>query len=432
MSDRQAMILRELKQYDEMKSDATYPIDFRGERKYLPLIRVQQELLILNHKNNRLSGQLLDHPKKEQIEANPELVDSQKELIKVLAQTERFKELKDQLKVLGQREPGLITREGLIINGNTRVAAMRELGMQYVDVAVLPDNVNEADILEIEMNLQVTDLVHQDYTFTNELLLMRKFLLNGGSEKDLAKKMGWIKRGENKVNLHMRLLDYIEEIRGLSKTPLPYSVFDNKKQHLKDLDDDYSNLKNEGDIDAAESLKWTRLSMIFLGLNKDQVRAMDDEFIDNQLLRHLTGDENQESLKYIEKYRSASVSDGLDDLLGTQDTKTIDMRKFLQDFLNDDSMRDSSGDVSIDANDIFSTIQWNARRASDNLIDAKKVEKGNTAPSETLKEIRLKLQDLRLELPEKISASGFNQGKFKYDLKKVHDELEKIDQLLKD
>lgn len=235
MTERKEMISRELSQYEKSKSNATYSIDFRGKKIYLPVIRVEADLLILNHKNNRLSCQLLDYPNREQIETNPELSESQKILVDLLAKTDKFKELKEQLKTLGQREPGLITREGLVVNGNTRIAAMRMLGMRYVEVAVLPDNVNESDVLDIEMLLQVTDLVHQDYTFTNELLLMKRFLDNGGSEKELARKMAWVRAGERKVRLHMRLLNYIEEVRSLSSPPIPYSAFDYKKTTFKRL-----------------------------------------------------------------------------------------------------------------------------------------------------------------------------------------------------
>ena len=100
---------------------------------------------------------------------------------------------------MGQEQPGLITQEGLLVNGNTRVAALRELNIDHVEVAVLTNNVTETDILDMEMSLQVTDLVHQDYTFTNELLLMKRFLDAGNSEKALAKKMGWMNRGIVKV-----------------------------------------------------------------------------------------------------------------------------------------------------------------------------------------------------------------------------------------
>ena len=433
MLERVNMIKRELEEHKRTNSHATYPINFRGDKQYLPVVKIKPEWLVLNHKNNRISAQLVDHPKRAQVESNPTLAESQDIIVSLLAETDKFNELKDQLETLGQREPGLITREGLLVNGNTRVAAMKKLGTSYIEVAVLPENINESDVLDIEMVLQVTDLVHQDYTFTNELLLMRKFLDAGGDEKTLAKKMAWVRRGESKVKLHMRLLSYIEEIRSLAKNPMPYSTFDSKKQHLKDLDDDYNRLKNEGDIGAAENLKWTRMSMVFLGLNKDQVRAIDEDFVEDHLIPRLVDNaEGQASLDYLEKYRSEEAPDDFDDILGPSESSSINMKGFFKDLLDDATQRDDHGELALDTEGVSWNIAFNAKRASDGIIDSQKLKTAKAKPSEILKDMRAKLRDLRSELPELIFTSEFKQGQFEYDLKKVHDELNKIDELIKD
>ena len=76
----------------------------------------------------------------------------------------------------------------------------------------------------------------------------------------------------------MRYLELINEVRDLSTVKVPYRAFDKKKETLKNLDEDYQRLINEGDIAAAEDLKWTRLTALILGVNKDQIRSMDEDF----------------------------------------------------------------------------------------------------------------------------------------------------------
>lgn len=420
MTPREDMIEREIAEHKRSNKDASYAIELRGTKVYLPVIRVNPDNLLLNHKNNRLSGQLKDHPMRANVEADPESTECQALLHTLLARTAKFKDLKKQLDALGQKEPGLIRRDGLLVNGNTRVAALRDLKIGYVEVAVLPPTIDDNDVLDMEMSLQVTDLVHQDYTFTNELLLMRRYLDSGNSPAALAKKMGWIRQGLKKVDTQLRLLSYIEEVRTLS--PIPYNVFDTKNQHLQDLDNDYMRLKNQGNVDAAESLKWSRLMMTFLNLNKDNVRAIDENFVDEKLLPRFDSD-SQVTKNHLETYRAENVDDGLDDLLGEQSTKTIDMKKVLNDFLNDEGNRDESGGVKKDITSLYANMAFKAKLATENIIYDQKLESANAAPSESLKDTRVKIKTIKQKLHLIMRDPRFKIEKFLFDIDELMDEL---------
>ncbi len=427
---RKKAIEGEIEEHNKQSDPTTYRIEFRGQNKNLPVVRMNTEYLLLNPQNNRLSAQLIDHPKRFQIESDPTGTTSQSILAELLEQTVEFTNLEQQLKEMGQKEPGLITREGVLVNGNTRVVALRKLGVTYVEVAVLPDNVTDTDILDLEMTLQLTQLVHQDYSFTNELLLMNRFLSNGGTEKDLAKKMAWLRRGVSKVQLHMRMLHYIEDVRGVCNSPLLYAVFDSKAQHLKDLDDAYQSLKNSGDIAAAESLKWTRLSGIFLGLNKDHVRTISAEFVDEHLIPRI-GDQQDEVNELFVPLHSEPSNDDLDDLFSTDEsTEYFDMKLFLTGMLNDDNNRDESGNTEKDLSGIYNKISFYARRSAEKIIDEQKLESANADPSEVLKEMRAKLSTLLQNLPSVTTSQDFKVDKFKYDFFKLKNEVAKIELFL--
>ena len=426
IEDRKLLIERELEAHKKNGSNATYKILFRGEELYLPVIKVNPNSLLLNPNNNRLAGQLYDHPNRSEVLSDPYTVNSQNVLHHLLSSTDQFKDLKDQLKGLGQRDPGLITREGLLVNGNTRVAALKEIDINFVSVAVLPPNVLEDDIFELEMSLQVQSLIHQDYTFTNELLLMKRFLNGGGTTKELAKKMGWMRGGIKKVDLRMRLLNYIEEVRRLKTPPIAYSEFDSKEQHLKDLDGDYLRLKNEGDIQGAETLKWSRLSAIFLRLNKDQVRAIDEEFISVDLIERLSNTD-EEMKSFIEGYRVKPLSGGFTSLLGddVDEVDTINMQLFLRDFLNDEPDLESAEEDSK-----YAKIRKEARRVADRIIDDQKSETLKMNPISTVEEIREKVVNLRETLPELLGTDGFKKGKFEFNLKKLKDEIARLESIV--
>lgn len=74
-----------------------------------------------------------------------------------------------------QTEPILITDHGVIVNGNRRVSAMRELlqepgagSFNHVACMVLPASATEADLVEIEFKLQMAPETRLPYTWTNE------------------------------------------------------------------------------------------------------------------------------------------------------------------------------------------------------------------------------------------------------------------------
>ncbi|MDA9625513.1 hypothetical protein N9S57_01940 [Luminiphilus sp.] len=421
-NERAEMIARHLTEHRESQSSATYALKLKGIKEYLPIIRVNPESLLLNPDNNRLTAQLRDYADKSSVRREPWGHESQQLLHKLLAQTEQFQELKSQLEELKQKEPGLITRDGLLVNGNTRVVALKELGVNYVEVAVLPDTISPLDILEIEAELQLTKYVEQEYTYTNDLLFMKKFLELGGSEKEMGRRKGWVKGIERKVQWHMRTLNYIEEVRSLTEPPVEYSEFDNKRQHLKDLDDDFMRLFNQGDVAAAEALKWNRLASIFLRLNKDQVRTVEAEFIDEDFLDRVGG-RDQKSLELLEQYKPRPLNSGFSEMFGgsDDDESFYDTKGFLRDLLKNRQVDNDEEEGD------YSNLEWVFRRKAEQTIDAQKLDADKAAPIELLADMQMRLADLRVRLPDVVNESGFKAGKFKFQLKKVIDELHKVE-----
>jgi hypothetical protein len=81
-----------------------------------------------------------------------------------------FIALKDDLREHGQTDPGIITRSGVLINGNTRRAALKEIGEKNIRVGVLPPDAGHDDLQSIELSLQLRKDHKRDYSFMNFLL----------------------------------------------------------------------------------------------------------------------------------------------------------------------------------------------------------------------------------------------------------------------
>jgi hypothetical protein len=435
-TDRDARIdaiEKALASYEQAPSKRTDEIEFRGKKVLLPVVTLNPNVLLLNQNNARLNAQLVDHPRREEVFRNPSSIEAQEVLEELLRATDKYKDLKVQLESLSQQRPGLVTRDGLLINGNTRVVALREIGASGVDVAVLPSDANSEDLLEIEMSLQMTRLVHQDYTFTNELLLMDRYVKAGHSYKQLANKMGWMRGGEKKVETRLRILGTIEEVRDLSSTYLPYHVFDTKEEHLKDLDKEYQVLKSSGDIDAAESMKWSRIAAIFLGVNKDQVRAIDDQFFEEQVEKRIG--EDPDASGALDKVRRVSIGasdDGLSDLLGEQDSggEKLDMKSFVKTMLNDPVIRQEDGSIARDLEGPYARVALGARLAADEIIKLERWSSYLVEPSEALREVQMSVRAIIEKFAEVSAKQGFDKGKFNFELKRVQKAVTELTQLV--
>lgn len=93
-----------------------------------------------------------------------------------------------------QTDPILITAQGLVVNGNRRLAAMRELSsgddaiedFGHINCMVLPASANEDDLLEIEFKLQMARETKLPYTWTNEARICKHLRDNGMPVKRIA------------------------------------------------------------------------------------------------------------------------------------------------------------------------------------------------------------------------------------------------------
>lgn len=422
---RRQTIESALEDYASSGQKRTEMIEYRGIRRDLEVVTLPIDLPLLNHDNSRLSAQLVDHPQRKAVESDPTSTSSQEILSDLLMRTEKFEELREQLKELGQQKAGLISRDGMLINGNTRLVALRKLGLSGIDVAVLPSDALPEDFLDIEMSLQLTTLTHQDYTFTNQLLLMRRYLDAGGThtEETLARKLGWMRRAKVRINQHMRMLYMIEEIRALHSEPFPYEYFDTRFQMLKDLDEKYQELLST-DFEAAESLKWSRITAMFLGINKDQVRAVDEDFFEDRVLPRLEKSGNKFDLFY---QSTKDTSDGLDELLGgrtPRESQSPDLKKFATALVN--TLDITTGEVQPEIANQFQEVKVATFLAAEDKITTQKRKSILAGPTKALQEMRLDLDRIEQDFSEVVIQKDFKLGDFHYELRKVEKAVEAL------
>ena len=170
---------------------ATHFAPLRGRYEAQPVIELPEALLVYRVENGRLIAEIEEHARRHglelsQLRARQETLEVQRLLHRFLAEKAASAEgpILQELAEQGQQvEPLLITSDGVLINGNRRLAAMRALlardperyaGFAAVSAAVLPADVTPAEIEAAEAALQMAPETKLAYGWINRRLKLRR------------------------------------------------------------------------------------------------------------------------------------------------------------------------------------------------------------------------------------------------------------------
>jgi hypothetical protein len=262
-------------------------IEWRGQPKHLYVISMPVDLLYYNPDTHRIRAQRSLDPERDQaLEENPWGKVGQEYLDTLLkcqpSDPDKvdpdFEALRDDLEAFGQRDPGLISDHGVLVNGNTRCAALRELGEKYIRVGVLPETSDWDDINTVELSLQLRKEQKRDYSYINRLIAMDEQLQLGRRPEDIARDFR-IKKSTLVQDqwVYGVIRDAIDRSKSSDGTALRKIDFEDHQEKLRELYRAYTKLAAT-DPDAAEALKETRLAMIVLGYAKTDLRFAQSDF----------------------------------------------------------------------------------------------------------------------------------------------------------
>ncbi|SCD42940.1 hypothetical protein GA0115251_107316 [Streptomyces sp. TverLS-915] len=209
-----------------------------------------------------------------------------------------FENLKRDLEEFGQNDPGLVTHHGVLVNGNTRAAALRALKATTIRVGVLPASFTSRDVSAVELALQLRKDNKRDYSYINRLLAMEEQAGMGHSPAQIAREF---RIQEKTYHQERWILSTIRELIDRSATAEGASLrlvdFEFDQEKLKELERLYKKISS-AEPDEAELIKELRLAGILLDFSKTDVRHIDQNFVKQQylaktlppVLRDLAGD----------------------------------------------------------------------------------------------------------------------------------------------
>ena len=239
-SEREAVIQKRL----ESATETETLWDFRGTQATLKIVSLPIDMPVYRMANCRTYSDQQDAIAKEGLEKTyfskgQELSTVQltqhgilAKLAKKEASSTAASAIYGVLETEGQRDPLLITSTGVVVNGNRRLSAMRELYAEddgspkskYANVRcmVLPPDVTPDEIDDIEANEQARAPTKLDYDWIGDAQLVRRQISKGRTTKVVAEQL---RRSEADVR---NLLQSIEEadlyLNEWAKKPGQYSI----------------------------------------------------------------------------------------------------------------------------------------------------------------------------------------------------------------
>lgn len=286
------------------RNHETFRVPWRGAIELMPVIKIGLDSVVYNPHSHRIKSQLeSEQAIAAAVAADPDSEDAQAGIRSLLRATRGYERLKENLRG-GQKEPGIVTRSGRLINANTRAAALEELGEEYIEVAVLPLDATLGEIDDLELDLQVAEDFKQDYSFTNELLFVDDLIgEHNRGEREVADRLRWItsdrpaavRGGIERVRQSVRMLALIRAIQQASGGKVRLTDFDDAAQTLQEFDSDYESLRTKDPV-AADRMKQARILGLLVNLGYERQREVDaswvetylaDALVENELLQEL-------------------------------------------------------------------------------------------------------------------------------------------------
>ena len=426
------------------ESTENYSIPWQNNRLSLKVINISVDSVLLNDKSHRIRAQIESHPEKDVLDEDPLSEAAQQMIEEILSETPGFQALVDSLRESGQLEPGIITHAGVLVNANTRAVALRNIGVNFIRVGVLPSSAIEKEITDLEARLQLARDYKQDYTLTNELLFIKEQIDAGMSKEDLAILLGkaqsrsrqHLRKGVSEIDKALRILQHIREMQEFSDGALLLTFFDPHESALTEADSAYMALRDQ-DPSQAQRVRDGRMTGVLVGVTYRNLRNWDnDGFLEEYVEPQFDGDDSLiQALAGTTATGNGSRGgadrddDGLGILVDPDDPvdTQVDPSQLLVAVAGHYG-RPSESPVAdgLTKEQFFDGIQERLTQAAEEREQAKRDEKRQSAPIDFVREARRKLERAHTALGNSTLGRDFNHGGLNYEIRQVRKALDAL------
>jgi hypothetical protein len=281
----------------------TTRVEWRRGPLDLPVIDMPVEQLYYNPETHRIRAQRAHDPVRDAaLTANPWSDESQLYLHQLLRCKPSnpdeldpdFTVLMEDLAANGQNAPALITPSGILVNGNTRRAVLKELHQPNIRVGVLPEDWDWNDVAAVELSLQLRKEHRRDYSYINELIAISEEISKGRTPEEIGKAFG---KQTSTIKQSLWVLATIDDSIRRSEVALPNGAvarmrrmdFEGHQESMREIQKRYSAIKS-AHPDRAERCLEASIFAVLSNQPKTAIRAIwavekdfDDEYLRPEL-----------------------------------------------------------------------------------------------------------------------------------------------------
>ena len=370
-------------------------LSIQGEARTFKVYRIPIDNLIYNKKNGRIAtyvSQFIDEGKEFPEKDNSKFNSIIEEYIEK-SNPDALKKTKANIKIMTQTEPAVVTAEGVILDGNRRFTALRQLsregsgaGFNFLEAVILENNAyTEKDIKRLELNLQHAIESKVDYNPIDRLVdIYRDLIKEGGMftvEEYATDTQMSIKKVNEEIALAKLMLEYLEFI-GQSK-----KFYIAREQKIDGPIREIYKIINSKKIDINQ--KDTIKEILFLSmisLNGDITRKIRN--------LKLVFEDKVASNNLVEEFEELELLDDAVDYFESESTQK--------------SVRDT-GVLNIEER-----IKDKVGKIVENSVEVKKLSESKNKPIDILSRVNLLINDIDLD-----SVNRMNETLRKEKLKKM-------------
>jgi hypothetical protein len=313
-------------------------VEIKGRIEFLESYMLPINLLQYNHENRRFNLEIQEYETKIGRNLDPADKEDVKKIKELLLQDKiEAEKLFNDLKQLGeQREVAAITHDGIVVNGNRRMATMELLHVENpakwdeLWVVRLPEDISEKDLWKIEAGLQLSKEKVADYGPVNNLLMIKEGKRAGLKNSEIAAAMyGWT---EKQIVSDLERLDLIDIFLQFFGQPNNYGLIKKFRlhEHFEDIQKGLTDKQKKLGLSKRDLLKKLEIIFLYLGttiknpnfkFKHFDVREICKILLDTEATYAIT--ESYDKYKDINKIPVDILTDNFD--------KAVDVRKNKED-----------------------------------------------------------------------------------------------------
>jgi hypothetical protein len=220
-------------------------LTIKGATSLEPIYRFKLQDLAFNKANGRIKSEVIER-EAELGRILDQFNHADNKILKEILLSIRMDEnekIKEDLRKNTQIFPGIITVDGVVINGNRRKALLEELYHEthddrynYLDAHILPSDITKSELWLIEAGIQLSAPQQLDYSPINHLLKLSEGLNSGLTIPEMASRIYGVT--EEQLDSDIKRLDLINEYL------MDFLGKEGKYYLVKNLNEHFINLLN--------------------------------------------------------------------------------------------------------------------------------------------------------------------------------------------